>query len=260
MSRSAPAPPKYYTRLAPFREVFAAANPLLTYHQFGPRPRGTRLKGMFLPDRLFAQQLAEFAAAKVRFLELGESLRLPGGTGVVLTIDDGFCSVRTWAQPRLAEVGARALLYVVAGRLGGTNTWDVAQGEVPGRLMDTAELTDWLAAGHQLGSHTLTHPWLTRVSRAQAREEIHASRRRLEDFFGVVVRDFCYPYGDWNNAVRDLVVEAGYETAVTTQAGVNGPSADPFALRRFTARHATRNWKSLREALRRWWNSREAAP
>lgn len=256
MSRSLPAPPKYYTRLEPFREVFAGANPILTYHQFGPRPRGTRLKGMFLPERLLVRQLAEFTAARIRFLEVGEALRAPGGSGVVLTIDDGFRSVREWAQPRLAAAGARALMYVVADRVGGTNDWDVAQGEAPGRLLDVAELTEWLAAGHRIGSHTLTHPWLTRVPRAQAREEIFASRRRLEDRFGVAIRDFCYPYGDWNAAVRDLVEEAGYETAVTTQAGVNGPEADPFALRRFTARYASRNWKTLRDTLRRWWMTR----
>ncbi len=260
MSRTPPAQPKYYSRFAPFREVFAAANPILTYHQFGPRPRGARLKGMFLPERLFARQLAEFGAARVQFLELGDSLRRPGGSGVVLTIDDGFRSVREFAQPLLADAGARALLYVVADQLGGTNAWDVAQGEAPGRLMDAAEVADWLAAGHRIGSHTLTHPWLTRVSWAQAHEEIYASRRRLEDRFGVPIRDFCYPYGDWNSEVRDLVVEAGYATAVTTQAGVNGPDADPYALRRFTARYASRNWKSLRDALRRWWKLRGDSP
>jgi peptidoglycan/xylan/chitin deacetylase (PgdA/CDA1 family) len=107
----------------------------------------------------------------------------------------------------------------------------------------------WLAAGHQIGSHTLTHPWLTRLSGPEAREQIVSSKKALEDFFGLPIRHFCYPYGDWDATVRDLVAEAGYETACTTQAGVNTPGTDRFALKRFTARYPSRNLKAL---WRRW--------
>src|SRR5690606_26230159 len=111
--------------------------------------------------------------------------------------------------------------------------------EVPAPLMDPSEVREWLAAGQQIGSHTLTHPWLTRVPITTVREEIRASRRKLEDLFGVPVVDFCYPYGDWNIPVHDEVIAAGYQTAVTTALGVNGPEADPWALRRLAARRAT---------------------
>lgn len=252
MSTSPPPLPKYYTSFAPFREAFATGNPILTYHKFGPRPRGARLKGLFLPTRLFDRQLTEFRAAGLRSLGLRQSLEDPPGTGVVLTIDDGFRSVREYAQPRLARAGHRALLYLVADRLGGQNDWEIAQGESAGDLMDAEEVRDWLAAGNAIGSHTLTHPWLSRLTPGQAREEISASRRKLEDRFGVPIRDFCYPYGDWSPEVRDWVIEAGYETATTTVAGINAAGADRFTLRRFTARHASRSWRTLRDAWRRW--------
>ena len=109
---------------------------------------------------------------------------------------------------------------------------------------------EWLAAGNDIGSHTLTHPRLTQLAPGRAREEISASRKRLEDLFGRPVRHFCYPYGDWNPAVRDLVREAGYATACTTTAGVNTAAESPWELKRYTARYASRSLKAIWRRLR----------
>ena len=54
-----------------------------------------------------------------------------------------------------------------------------AEGEAPAPLMDAAQVKDWLAAGHEIGSHTLTHPWLTRLPLSEAREEISGSKKKL---------------------------------------------------------------------------------
>ena len=116
--------------------------------------------------------------------------------------------------------------------------------------MSREEVREWLAAGNDIGSHTLTHPFLTRLTPEQAREEISASRKRLEDLFGRPVRHFCYPYGDWNPAVREVVIEAGFQTACTTAPGRNLPGGDLFRLRRLTARYASRNWKNLWRSMR----------
>lgn len=243
--------PSYYTRLAPFRAWFAEGFPILTYHKFGRAPRGARLRGMFLPADLLDRQLSELSAAGYRSGEVAEACRGTART-VALTIDDGFRSVRELAQPVLARHGFRATLYLVADRLGKNNDWEIAQGEVEAPLMTEAEVREWLAAGHAIGSHTCTHPWLTRLPLAAAREEIGASRRRLEDRFGLPVRDFCYPYGDWNSAIRDLVGEAGYATAVTTEFGIHRPGGDALALPRVTARYASRGWPWIRERWRRF--------
>ncbi len=47
--------------------------------------------------------------------------------------------------------------------------------------------------GHQIGAHTRTHPVLTEIPAARAREEIAASKKALEDRFGFAVKHFCYP-------------------------------------------------------------------
>jgi len=52
----------------------------------------------------------------------------------------------------------------------------------------------------------------------------------------VPVEHFCYPYGGWNETVRDLVAEAGYLTACTTDRGINTPATPRLELKRWLAR------------------------
>jgi len=242
-----------YTTLKPFEKLFQTGLPILMYHKLGPRPRGARLKGLYVSEDLFGRQLAELHEAGFRSVLLpGSGHPAVGGPRrIVLTFDDGCCNVLEFGLRLLARHQFQAIQFLVAGRLGGTNDWDLAQGEVPVALMDRDQVREWLAAGHQIGSHTVHHPWLTRLSPDWAREEITASKKMLEDTFGVPIEHFCYPYGDWNPRVRDLVAEAGYHTACTTEAGINLPETDRFALKRFTARYPSRNLKAVWARLRR---------
>jgi peptidoglycan/xylan/chitin deacetylase (PgdA/CDA1 family) len=87
-------------------------------------------------------------------------------------------------------------------------------------------------AGLEIGSHTMTHPILTKVSEAQLRRELVESRERLESILKRKVDRFCYPNGNYNNAVAIEVERAGYRCAVTVEPGLNDEHSSPFALRR----------------------------
>jgi peptidoglycan/xylan/chitin deacetylase (PgdA/CDA1 family) len=242
--------PGYYSELAPFRRVFARGNPILTYHKLGPRPAGVRLKGLYVSGRLFAKQLAELHAAGYQSGSLAECAGPFRKGRVVLTFDDGYVNVLAHGLKPLQQHRFTAVQFLVANLLGRHNEWDVLEGEAPEPMMDAAQARDWLAAGHDIGSHTLTHPFLTRIPLAQAREEITASKKRLEDTFGRAIEHFCYPYGDWSPAVRDVVMAAGYKTASTTDQGVNHRGDSPLELKRFTARYPSRNLKAIWSRLR----------
>ncbi len=90
--------------------------------------------------------------------------------------------------------------------------------------------------GVEFGAHTRTHPVLSRLtSHAELNAEIAGSKRRIEDALASPVRHFCYPNGSQRDISReavDAVRQAGFETAVTTESGVNGVGDDPFLLRR----------------------------
>lgn len=247
-----PDPAEPYASLRPFETLFQTGLPALMYHKLGPRPPGTRLKGLYVPARRFARQLAELKRAGFESASFSDwpAAATPAKKRIVITFDDGFCNVARHGLEPLAGVGFRAIQFLVADRLGGQNDWDLPAGEAPERLMDLAQVKEWMQAGHEVGSHTLSHPQLTQLPLEKAREEITASKRKLEDWLGVEVAHFCYPYGDWNPAVRDLVAEAGYRTACTTQPGINLPRTNPFELRRITARYPSRNLKAMWRRLR----------
>jgi len=245
--------PAQYTSLRPFRGLFETGVPCLMYHKLGPRPRHARIKGLYVTPRLFARQLNELRATGFNTPPYGR----PGNGAVppksiALTFDDGFTNAFTHALPVLAEHGFRAIQFLVADLVGQFNEWEVAQDEVREPLMDPPQVREWLAAGHEIGAHTLTHPYLTRISFRDAREEIFASKRKLEDQFGVPIRHFCYPYGDWNESIRELVREAGYETACTTEFGVNTVDTPPLGLKRIMARHQSLSIKGIKASLRKF--------
>jgi peptidoglycan/xylan/chitin deacetylase (PgdA/CDA1 family) len=100
----------------------------------------------------------------------------------------------------------------------GPVTWDQA------RQMDADVV--------QIGSHTATHPILTRVSDERLRSELADSRARLESMLNREVDLFCYPNGDYDERVLSAAEAAGYRCAVTVETGLNGNDSDLLRLRR----------------------------
>lgn len=70
---------------------------------------------------------------------------------------------------------------------------------------------------HEIGAHTLRHPKLTQVPAIEAKQEIEDSKAWVENSTGSPCSMFCYPFGDVNANVQDLVREAGFKGARTTK-------------------------------------------
>ncbi len=227
---------------------------LLMYHKIAVAPLTTGLPSLYVTGQEFDRQMAELTVAGLDCVPYGEVQHAidAGRRAFCLTFDDGFCNVVENALPVLRARALRAIQFIVAEQIGDTDAWDRAIGEPPLPLMDDAQIRDWLAAGQEIGSHTLTHPHLPTLPLAQARAEIFDSKKQLEDRFGVAIRHFCYPYGDYNEAVRDLVGEAGYETAPTVRFGTNRPGGAPLELHRVMACNAPTPVRSLARKVSRF--------
>lgn len=228
--------PDHYLRLRPFRFLFETGLPILLYHKIGKAPLLDRRKGLFVSRHLFAGQLSELVRAGFGFGKLGEA---HSGRKIVISFDDGYASCFEQGAGVLENFGCKAIQFLVSGRIGKANDWD-ATGEA---IMDKSQVCEWLAAGHQIGSHSVSHPDLTRLPSRDAREEIQASRKCLEDTFGISVTDFAYPLGAFDGRILEMVREAGYSTAVTSEFGVNDVGTDLYRLRRILA------YRSLRESF-----------
>lgn len=93
---------------------------------------------------------------------------------------------------------------------------------VPGRNNENRPVMDVVArrdldARFELGSHTLEHIYLDRLSAADARCQIEAGKIELEQQLGHSVAGFCYPGGRWNADIRAAVEESGFSYGRTTQ-------------------------------------------
>jgi peptidoglycan/xylan/chitin deacetylase (PgdA/CDA1 family) len=73
-------------------------------------------------------------------------------------------------------------------------------------------------AGFTIGSHTIEHPILTRISVSQRTRELQESRARIASETGTECHYFAYPNGgerDVNPEVIQAVQQAGYDVAFT---------------------------------------------
>jgi peptidoglycan/xylan/chitin deacetylase (PgdA/CDA1 family) len=217
----------------PQRRLMEGGAPVFTYHKIGAPPKETRDPFLYASAENFDSQLHELATAGFRPARLDEIVA-PKNSGNIaaVTFDDGFQSALENGLEILARNKTTAIQFIVADFIGKRNEWDVQKGDVAEPLMDAAQLKEWLAAGHEIGSHSATHRNLKKLGPAEVREELFGGKKKLEDKLGIEVRHFCYPFGGLNPQLKDLVEEAGYSTACTVEFGVNGAAVDRFALRR----------------------------
>ena len=161
---------------------------ILMYHYLGQAPATEQdHAALWVPVQEFRHQLAALTRAGLQSTtpeQYGAALEAGNLRGRVwLTFDDGRLDNLTEGLPALVEAGHRATFFIIAQRsLAGEKDYIPLSG-----------LKEMLAAGMSIGSHTLTHPRLTRVPPAQLRAEIFDSKKMLEDALGVEVTSFCYP-------------------------------------------------------------------
>jgi peptidoglycan/xylan/chitin deacetylase (PgdA/CDA1 family) len=228
----------FYVDHASVRTFWPEGLLTLMYHAIETPPLRHPLRGLYVEPAKLRAQLVELRNTGARFVSLTEwNLRRSREREIVVTFDDGFRSAFLHGLPVLRELAVPAINYIVAGEFGGANSWDRTLGAQIRPLMTRDEIIEWQRAGLEIGSHTLTHPRLTTIRSDQARREIFDSKKILEDLCGRTVAHFAYPYGDWSPAIRDLIGEAGYETAAIAGPGINTFESDRLTLHRFLATH-----------------------
>jgi len=162
---------------------------------------------------------------------LGRRERLPART-VVITLDDGFRDNYEQAFPILMRAGVTATVFLTASYIGTDHLPTLTRTDFVPQPLDWGQVREMQRHGIDFGSHTLTHALLSQLPLDEARREIRESRRLIEDRLGAPISQFCYPRGDFSEAVKRLVGEEGYAAACTTRPGLNDWRTDPFALRR----------------------------
>lgn len=66
------------------------------------------------------------------------------------------------------------------------------------------------AEGHEIGNHTETHPYLTKLLPDEAREELERAEERIRGITGQTVRVFRPPFFDIDDTILAIMRERGY--------------------------------------------------
>ena len=105
-------------------------------------------------------------------------------------------------------------------------------------MLTTQQLKKLHANGIEIGGHTHSHPILSSLTDESARKEIGMGKKILEEIVGAPVFSFAYPNGipgkDYLPVHQQMVVDAGFEAAVSTQWGVSNHLSNRWQLNRFT--------------------------
>jgi peptidoglycan/xylan/chitin deacetylase (PgdA/CDA1 family) len=127
-------------------------------------------------------------------------------------------------------------------QLGSTFETDIPpQAPQPWSPMNWDDLRAAAADGVEIGCHSDTHPILSQVSDpVELKREIWGAKCLLEQHLCRPIRHFCYPNGrevDISEQARNQVLEAGFNSAVTTTWGQNSRDANPMNLKRVPFDH-----------------------
>jgi peptidoglycan/xylan/chitin deacetylase (PgdA/CDA1 family) len=134
------------------------------------------------------------------------------------------------------------------------------------RLLTLPEIRRLLAAGMEVGAHTVSHPKLSQLSAESAWSEIVESRSDLERALGVPVWSIAYPFGGADSvSTREMQMaeQAGYDCAFINFGGGFRKGTPWFGIPRVHISHDTTvpefeaHVSGLHEGLRRRFGRRE---
>ncbi len=147
-----------------------------------------------------------------------------------VTFDDGHQSQFHIAAPVLDQLRIAGVFFV-------TTAWIGCRPD----MMSWRQLRELHEAGHTIGSHTHTHPMLTKCGNRSLCNELEVSKQLLEDLIGDEVTCISIPSGRVNTRVLEACKAAGYRRVYTSRVGQSTPlsQVSPEVLGRFVLRRAT---------------------
>jgi peptidoglycan/xylan/chitin deacetylase (PgdA/CDA1 family) len=133
-----------------------------------------------------------------------------------ITFDDGYEDLLN-AYPVLKKYGFVATVFI--------HTQAVKDGYYTYPSMTEAKMISFdrlkkILDVFEIGSHTVSHPDLSKVSEEKIVYELKESKKIIEDTLGVKIYHFCYPFGKIFENYKKILQQEGYETAVTLKNGL----------------------------------------
>jgi peptidoglycan/xylan/chitin deacetylase (PgdA/CDA1 family) len=196
--------------------------PILEYHVLGAAPADAPYPELYVTRPDFHREMSWLDEHGYEAVTLETVEAAWYGSGilpakpVVISFDDGYRPQFTYALPELRRHGWPGVLNLKA----------------EGSDLYQSNVEAMIGAGWELAAHTIDHSDLTTLDAAALRRETAGARAILRREYGVPVKDFCYPAGQFDATVIAAVEAAGYLTATTEIPGY-AERQKPYELSRF---------------------------
>jgi peptidoglycan/xylan/chitin deacetylase (PgdA/CDA1 family) len=197
----------------PFELNKSAVVSILGYHDF--RERGG--SPMIISASKFREQMKAIKDSGIPVIPLSDVLAWRKGQknipeeSIVITMDDGWVGVYTYAYPVLKEYGFPFTVYVYKNYV-----------NIGGRSLNWSQIKEMMQHGCEIGSHSVSHESLrAKKGRSDAEHlqwvlgELKDSKEFIEKNLGVPCTSFAYPFGVFDEAMAQTGLQVGYETLVT---------------------------------------------
>ncbi|WBO84853.1 glycosyltransferase [Hymenobacter yonginensis] len=203
--------------------------PVLMYHKIPTEPLQTKHRIFVTKDR-FEEHLRFFRQQQFTPITFLDYLAFANGERpladfparpLILTFDDGYLDNYTNLLPLMQQYGYRGVLYLLGDPAIRYNYWDVDTDPTEPRsdIMDEAQKRAFVAAGWEIGAHTMRHARLPELPAAEAAQEIQYSKTALEQALATRIVSFAYPYGALTPETKAQVHAAGFAFGVATDTG-----------------------------------------
>lgn len=202
---------------------------ILTFHAIDERRSIASM-----PPRVFRRAVEMLREAGARTLALSDLLEcLRSGDpfpprSIVITFDDGYRSLYEVAFPLLQRHGLSATVFLTVGDGQTSRSLPSLEGRA---MLSWSEIREMQGHGIVFGAHTCTHPDLTLLPTDRAEVEVLRSKTILEQALGDPVRHFAYPYGRYDDRIRDIV-RSHFQSACSDVLGRVTRRSDPYGLER----------------------------
>jgi peptidoglycan/xylan/chitin deacetylase (PgdA/CDA1 family) len=178
--------------------------PILLYHHVADVDPASRY---YISPKVFQEQMEDLLSWGYTPLPISTIVEtiIKGGElpqrPVVITFDDGNEDIYSNAFPIMQKLGIVGTFFIIGKIIGAVD------------IVTTAQLEEMIAAGWEIGSHSMTHQDLTKMH-DKVQYEIGLSKSNLEKALNTKVRVFAYPYGTTDPFLVSKVQNYGYLAAV----------------------------------------------
>jgi len=218
----------------------------LMYHSIVPdETLNTNMNMWELQLSLFKEQIKFATEIKnLRIYKSDELINKIPKKGLCITFDDGYKNNYELVSPILIQKNIPFTIFIIT---------DYIKNNKKGYLNESMLKTLSNNSLITIGSHSKNHYDLTKLSEKNLEDELYSSKLYLEDLIGKEVKSMSYPYGKYNNRIKDKVKKIGYKLAFTSDFNKNFENQNKINLSRNEIWH-TDNIKIFNEKLNGDWD------